>query len=735
MTTRTVARVVHVTWRLSDVGGIPIVIRRLTTALDPALVETHVITVRPAVPEDALDQVSATVHPLGFAGRPTARVHAGVAARAAVLARRLRSDVIHAHSGTAMLTLPAALLARPRVRLLDVHDAPGHGRHGRRTEWLEGALCRWFGYRPIAHSSAVVAECVAAWRLSEPPVLVPLGIPTGDFDAGARRLRADDACKTVLYVARLVASKDVRTFIDVAARVTSELPTRAVRFAVVADGPERDALQAEVDRRGLGGTVALERARTGAALVDAYRDADVFLSTSAYEGFGLAIVEAMAAGLPVVATAVGGVTDLVVDGETGVLAPAGDLDALAAGVSALLADPERAHELGAAGRERARRQFDVAAMAAGYERLYRSAVPARRVVVLKSPVLGPHTTSGPLPYRIDLLEQEQLALDWTDRHRRRPFTSQPLAKLIGGTERLATPWLQTALLLPSIARADATLAFFESEANALAVLRTIVPRLRRRAFVVLTCWLADLIDRAPERARRYRRAYGSVDRLVYFSSNQGAILAAGLGLDHDRLRFVAFGVDDERFRPLDGADAGYVACVGRDRGRDWATFMTAAGRAGLPVKVACRPADLAGVAVPPNVELLGYVDPDRYRSLIGRARISVVPTFERVYPTGQSVALESMAMARATIVTSTEAMRDYLEDGVNGVGVPVGDADALASAMTSLFDDAASCHRLGQRARAAVETRFNARAMWGSIAEVIDEAVSERSVIGRAGDG
>jgi len=718
-------RVVHVCWRLSRTGGIPIVIRSLVGCADPSAVEHHVVTVRPDLPEDQLASIPCAVHPLGLSGPSTLRLWARAAPRAARIARRLRPDIVHAHSGTALLSALSAVTARPRLRILDVHDAPGNGRHGALTEQLEGVLCRSFRYQPVVHSSSVAEECQRFWRLRRPPVIVPLGIPTDHFDAGDREARSPGGDPpTVLYVARLVPSKDVSLLIRVAGLVSAVPEHANTRFVVVADGPERSRLEAEVDAAGLAGVVRLDASRTGDALVAAYRDADVFLSTSAYEGFGLAVVEAMAAGLPVVATSVGGVTDLVVDGETGLLAPAGEAEPLADHVMALLADAERARRYGSAGRDRARRRFDVASMAAAYGEVYQAAARVR-LAVLKSPQFGSSDDSH-LPYRIDHMRSAGVELRWTDRHLRSPFTSAPLSTPLAAIERRAVPFVQTCLLLGEIIRSDATLAFFESEANALATMRRIVPTLRRRPLVVITCWLADVILQDPRRGNRYRSPYQHVNRLIVLSSNQRSILIDHLGLEPARLHFVPFGVDHDFFRPLGGTDEDYVACVGRDKGRDWPTFMAAAKRTGLPVKVACRPSDLRDVDVPDNVEVLGYLDTDAYRSLVGKARVSVVPTVERAYASGQTVALESMAMRRATVITSTPAMADYLRPGVTGVGVPVGDAAALAEAIESTYFDGDLRQRLGENGRAAVEARFNARAMWTDIAAIVADAIAER---------
>jgi glycosyltransferase involved in cell wall biosynthesis len=99
---------------------------------------------------------------------------------------------------------------------------------------------------------------------------------------------------------------------------------------------------------------------------------DLFVCPSLYEGFGIAIVEAMAAGRPVVASNTGGIPEIVADGDTGLLVPPGNPTALAEAIASLLSDPARARAMGARGRQRVRERFLVETAVQRHQKLYES---------------------------------------------------------------------------------------------------------------------------------------------------------------------------------------------------------------------------------------------------------------------------------------------------------------------------------------------------------------------------
>jgi glycosyltransferase involved in cell wall biosynthesis len=319
---------------------------------------------------------------------------------------------------------------------------------------------------------------------------------------------------------------------------------------------------------------------------------------------------------------------------------------------------------------------------------------------------------------MDHLEQHGLTLHWTDAVHEAEWGESRWGFIVGRLEAASVPFAQTVLMSRRVRRAPITLAMFESEANALAIGRRAWPQRSPGVLAVVTCWLAHLLTSSGAVKRAgYRWAYQSVNRLYYLSENQGPILSEQLCLPADRLRYLPFGVDDEFFRPTGEPDGDYVLVVGRDRGRDWPTLLRAVDGIDMPVKICCRPRDLEGHLVRSGVEVLGYVDRDVYRDLLGRARVVAIAARPLVYPSGQSVLLEAMAMGRAVVVTQTEALAGYVTEGATALTVPPGDASALRQRISEAASDDDLRGRIGQGGRDAVEQNFNARRMWATVAD------------------
>lgn len=368
-------RVLVTLWRLSEGGGVPVVVRAILKHFDRSRFEMHVCTIRPYFDEDRSGELEEGVqfHPLNLRGKARASLQGRALFGTARTAAAVRPDVLHLHGGTAVYSSLAALLQRSRGKILDVHDAPQSGRMSHTSRAVERWMARRLGFTPLAHSTAVREATAEAWQLDpESVALVPLGVDVERFAPSASRgvakrkaLGIPPETSLVTYIARIAPEKRPELFLQVAERVLEERDN--VRFALVGGGAALGETRRRVERLGLQERVLVPGFVDD--LADFYHASDLFLSTSRYEGFGLAIAEAMAAGVPAVSTDVGGVRDVI--GDAGILEPADDPDRLAGHVISLLDDTERLERLGRASRDRAISRLDIRSTVRGFEELYR----------------------------------------------------------------------------------------------------------------------------------------------------------------------------------------------------------------------------------------------------------------------------------------------------------------------------------------------------------------------------
>ncbi|MBR0237002.1 MAG: glycosyltransferase [Thermoguttaceae bacterium] len=181
-----------------------------------------------------------------------------------------------------------------------------------------------------------------------------------------REFNIPDDAFTIIQVARLDPIKDHRT----ALRTYEALKqtTSNIRLLIVGDGPERELLEQRINQHGLQDGVILVGARSDVSRL--LKGADAFLLTSLSEGIPVTFLEAMAARLPIVTTDAGGCKEVVVNGQTGFIAPVGNPVSLAKALRLLVTEPELAVRLGEAGRARLLEMFTQRQMHDAYKRLY-----------------------------------------------------------------------------------------------------------------------------------------------------------------------------------------------------------------------------------------------------------------------------------------------------------------------------------------------------------------------------
>ncbi len=188
------------------------------------------------------------------------------------------------------------------------------------------------------------------------------------------RFRLPQDKKIIGMVANFSAVKDHHFLLEVVDRLLSQ--RNDLHFLLVGAGPLREGIAARIQRRGWDACCTIRS--TATEMADLYGAMDISILCSQREGFPNALMESMAAGLPVVAPAVGGIPELVKDGQTGLLLSDRNPDAMTAAILQLLAQPERARSMGAQGAARIREHFGVQRMVGAHRDYYLNLLESKR---------------------------------------------------------------------------------------------------------------------------------------------------------------------------------------------------------------------------------------------------------------------------------------------------------------------------------------------------------------------
>jgi glycosyltransferase involved in cell wall biosynthesis len=393
-------RVTRIIARL-NIGGPAVHIANLMAHLDPERFESYLVTGLPGPDEGDMGYLIAQkgLAPpivLPTLGRSLHPVRDLVTMFKLVpILRRQRPHIVETHTAKAgFVGRIAARLAGVPVVLHVFHGHVFYGYFGalqtRAFIGIERFLARWTD-RLITISPKQRDDISRVYRIASPDkvVVVPLGFDLRSFaDAGRARgtggriaagipagVPGDRWSPDVLYprsaplvgyVGRLTAVKNPALFVTMAQRVLASVPD--ARFIIIGDGELRVDVERQIVGLGLSEQISLAGWRKDMPSV--YGALDVLVLPSLNEGTSVTAIEAMALGVPVVATAVGGMPDLVADGQTGLLAPSGDAGTLAEHVVRLLRTPAQARSLALAGQKDVLARFGVQRLVQDMEALY-----------------------------------------------------------------------------------------------------------------------------------------------------------------------------------------------------------------------------------------------------------------------------------------------------------------------------------------------------------------------------
>ncbi|HUH14413.1 MAG TPA: glycosyltransferase family 4 protein [Gaiellaceae bacterium] len=403
-------RILRVIARL-NMGGPALHVAYLTAGLESRGYRTTLVAGELARGESSMafvaEDLGVRVLPLTQLHRDVSVVRDAVATfRLARLIRSERPDIVHTHTAKAgAVGRVAALLAGGRRRPLVVHTFHGHVLRGyfgplRTTAFrlLETLLARWTDAL-VAVSPQVRDDLVALGIApAEKFAVVRLGIEL------ERRVAAEPGARE--ETRRLLGVADGRFVIGWVGRMTGVKRTEDVLLALrrlreggtdaalcmIGDGPDRDDVERRAHRLGIARHCLYLGYQEDIARW--YAAVDAVILPSANEGTPVSVIEALAAGRPVVATNVGGVPDVVSDGEHGFLVDVGDVEALAERLARLAADPALRERMGAAGRAHVLSRYAVERLVDDVDRLYRSLLAAA-----SEPSGTPRTPASARPWR------------------------------------------------------------------------------------------------------------------------------------------------------------------------------------------------------------------------------------------------------------------------------------------------------------------------------------------------
>jgi glycosyltransferase involved in cell wall biosynthesis len=306
------------------------------------------------------------LHPMVMGGD----LDLGLVSRLRRLIEQTRPDVVHLHSrrGADVLGGLAARLARPIPRVV----------LSRRVDNPEPRLWVRVKYR-LYDKVITISEGIRRVLLEEglPPekvVCVPSAVDHQAFEAECDRewyhqeFDIPPGSCVIGVIAQLIERKGHRYLIEALPPVFAKHPD--VRVLIFGKGPMEAAIRSQITAAGLEEHVRLVGFRADLARV--LPCVQMLVHPALMEGLGVALLEAAAAGLPIIATRAGGMPEIVRDGENGLLTPPGDVQALVKALEAMLGDPQRSRRMGRRGREIVAEQFSIDAMVDGNLAVYRS---------------------------------------------------------------------------------------------------------------------------------------------------------------------------------------------------------------------------------------------------------------------------------------------------------------------------------------------------------------------------
>ncbi len=279
--------------------------------------------------------------------------------------KKYAPHVVHTHLHVLRYTLLPTILCGIPVRIHTVHDIAQ--RDAPIAKLFNSIAFRFGNVVPVSISNAVADTVREVYGQNLYTPVIYNGLPTDRFLQHSNKPKENSKQNIVLMnIARFWPQKNHKLLIEGFSIAVKEYSN--MELWLVGDGPLRPEVEKIVKEKGLSQKVTFLGIQSNIA--ELLSESDIFVLTSSWEAFGLVNVEAMALRKPVIATAVGGIPEIVEDGKTGILVPANDPKALAQAIVKLAKNPALRESMGEEGQSRAVEYFDIKQTARQYEELY-----------------------------------------------------------------------------------------------------------------------------------------------------------------------------------------------------------------------------------------------------------------------------------------------------------------------------------------------------------------------------
>ncbi len=587
--------------------------------------------------------------------------------------------------------------------------------------------------------STYLADIARRYGCRRPVEVIPNGVSVEQFRAAARQ-RKNQPGATVITVGRLVPKNAVDTLIRAIAVIKPNIP--AIRCHILGDGPERQALEALACSLKVESAIQFFGSVPYEAVPQRLAAADVFVRASRSEGMGNAFVEALAAGLPIIGTPVGGINDIIRDGQTGLFCRVDDPRDLAQKIERLLNDRELAGRIVTHGQAMVAERFSWDSIARSYgqtfERLFEQ--PSSRILIATG--IFPPDIGGPATYSQLLVRElpkrsfDVHLLTYADAAESRIRNQESRVRRVsrGLPKGIRHVWYFIQCWRFGL-RAGIIYAQDTVSAGLPAMLAA---KLTARAFVIRVAgdyaWeqgverfgIRNSIDdfqrrrggRAVEMLRFFQSWVAKGASAVIVPSRYLGRMVEGWGVSPERIRVIYNAVEASALMPR--AEARALLGIPPD-----APLVLSSGRLvpwkGFPALLAIMPdlltrhpaarlviagdgpeygallgeAERLGI-MPPHFELAGWMPRDALRRYLAAADVFVLNT---AYEGFSHQVLESMAAGLPVLTTPAGGNAELVADGENGLLFPYNDQRALLDKLCMLLEDAKLRRRLAAAGR------------------------------------